>query len=479
MHILLLLAVAHAFSCLLNAKPHPVDLAGIKVVWSLLGGTTVVAFAWWIAQMRRHSLLGRAEPNWLRSAERLHALVYLGVMLAVFGALDFAQIASVNWSLSRFVLADDAVVGIALVGPLLGSWICLGDVAAHDGHLGSRWSEKWEFVVLQLRHSLLLPLIPILLLTGVSDVVRLMAPSWSPGCNPIVTTGVLVSLLIGLPLIVRLAWPTRVLEDGRQRRILEQTFQSARVPVTEILFWDTQGRMANAAVTGFLPCLRYLLVSDELLARLGDRRLAAIAAHEAGHLAHRHLPRLVLSLAFPVLLLLVLLIGSTNNQIGSVRREVNQRETFASATAITPMPEQRDQPLIRAESVENGPPILFSPGIPFATLVTLIGWLLLHGWLAQLFEYQADAAACQLLSQESSSELTEESVHVFCSSLIAIGADPKGDWLHPKPAQRMAQLDRWRADPSALSAFHTRLKRMSWLHAVLAILLLLICLVLA
>jgi STE24 endopeptidase len=47
--------------------------------------------------------------------------------------------------------------------------------------------------------------------------------------------------------------------------------------------------MGNAAVMGILPRFRYILLSDLLLESMTDRQIEAAFAHEAGHVAHRHL----------------------------------------------------------------------------------------------------------------------------------------------------------------------------------------------
>ena len=46
--------------------------------------------------------------------------------------------------------------------------------------------------------------------------------------------------------------------------------------------------MVNAAVIGFLPGLRYVLVSDLLLESMSPIQVEAVFAHEIGHVRHRH-----------------------------------------------------------------------------------------------------------------------------------------------------------------------------------------------
>jgi len=47
--------------------------------------------------------------------------------------------------------------------------------------------------------------------------------------------------------------------------------------------------MGNAAVMGFIPRFRYVLLSDLLLETMTDEQVEAIFAHELGHVMHRHL----------------------------------------------------------------------------------------------------------------------------------------------------------------------------------------------
>ena len=63
----------------------------------------------------------------------------------------------------------------------------------------------------------------------------------------------------GLPLFIRLAWPTRSLPDGPLRRRLVRISKRVGFRFTDILVWDTGNTMVNACVTGILPRFRYVL----------------------------------------------------------------------------------------------------------------------------------------------------------------------------------------------------------------------------
>ena len=58
---------------------------------------------------------------------------------------------------------------------------------------------------------------------------------------------------------------------------------------SEILLWQTNNNMGNAAVMGVVPQVRYILLSDLLLQTMTDRQIEAVFAHEAGHVVHRHI----------------------------------------------------------------------------------------------------------------------------------------------------------------------------------------------
>ena len=65
---------------------------------------------------------------------------------------------------------------------------------------------------------------------------------------------------------------------------------------------DTGGVIVNAGVMGVVRPLRYVLLSDALLARLHEDSVEAIFAHEAGHVLHHHIPYMI---AFTVGLLML------------------------------------------------------------------------------------------------------------------------------------------------------------------------------
>jgi STE24 endopeptidase len=79
-----------------------------------------------------------------------------------------------------------------------------------------------------------------------------------------------------------------------------------RFRMRNILVWNTGGLLVNAAILGFLPRLRYILISDSMMRAFATAELKAVLAHEIGHGKRLHTPLFVLmSLAFIAVIALV------------------------------------------------------------------------------------------------------------------------------------------------------------------------------
>ena len=138
--------------------------------------------------------------------------------------------------------------------------------------------------------SALLPLVAYVLissLTALNSTVRIYVEEVA------LLNGAFAALLLAifglaLPRILRSTWETTSLGPGWQRTVLEETAQRAGFRCNNIRVWQTSNLMANAAVVGFLPQHRVVLFSDALLASLGPAELAAVFAHEIGHVTRRH-----------------------------------------------------------------------------------------------------------------------------------------------------------------------------------------------
>jgi Zn-dependent protease with chaperone function len=419
MQLPFLLALVLAFSSLLSVEGRPVATPDVQLVGSALACALFLALSWWTGQIRQHLGPDHDGPmaKWLHWGERWHGVAYVAVVAVAFGWFDFAEIVHSNWQLRRMVWADDAVIVLALSLPLLGGWL-LDPLTPPTQQRRSRSisTKAWGLrdVGMRARHAMLLPLVPILLITGIADLERLFRPANASSVGTPLAVLALVGIACTLPWLLRYCWPTRPLESGPARSLIEATLAEAGVNVRQILRWETHGRMANAAMTGFLPSLRYLLVSDELLRRMTGDDLRAITAHEAAHCRYGHLPRLGLSLIIPFVVL-------------SMAEPLFLSTAWASL-ASTPL-----------------------------VVITVLGlWSFWHGRWARLLEHHADLAACRLLSHGSTIEL--EAVDTLDGALRKAGASSSGDWLHPSPAARIALLLELAGQPSAEAAFERRMR---------------------
>lgn len=96
-------------------------------------------------------------------------------------------------------------------------------------------------------------------------------------------------VFLAAPLMLRRIWRTTPLGAGALRQRLEAICERAGLRCRDILVWDSDGLMINAAVMGLLPRLRYVLLSDALLATMNAEQIEAVFGHEVGHVRHRHI----------------------------------------------------------------------------------------------------------------------------------------------------------------------------------------------
>ena len=420
MQILILLAIVHGFSSLVCADEQPVDDAPLKLAISCLLGASLVAFAWWIGQLRR--LHVSTFRRLLRQAEHLHAGAFLCVTLITFSVLDVAQIVRGNLRLSGVILADELAVLLILSLPLFVSWGFLVETVSVS-FLGR---ERWREVFFQARFLLLLPIVPILLLSGFADIQRLMMPETSTSLRSCLGGIACLLVIFSVPWLFRFVWPTYRLQNENLKRLLTQPFLDAGITIRGIFVWKTSGRVVNAAVAGLIPGRRYLFVTDALIQQLAADELEAIAAHEAAHFRFRHLRRLAMSLAIPMLLL----------------------------------------------AVFGGPSDVNSDwNAPLLAVCVLGIWAGLHGRWARQLEHEADLGACRWLSGFERGRVEPSSVEQYVQALTATGANPDGDWLHPPAAERIVKLAQWAADPHKAIRFQTQLNRFCRLQTLVILIL--------
>ncbi len=116
----------------------------------------------------------------------------------------------------------------------------------------------------------------------------------SPWGDVILFLVFVIFLALFFPPLVRRLWNCRPMEPGPLRTEIEE-FCARQGFSSEILYWPLfEGQVITAAIMGFVPRFRYLLVTPALVSVLDQEELEAVLAHEIGHVKKFHLVLYVL-----------------------------------------------------------------------------------------------------------------------------------------------------------------------------------------
>lgn len=252
------------------------------------------------------------------------------------------------------------------------------------------------YVKLQVRHQVLLSLVPIGMILAWSELVeralrwltRLSAgsafdaPLWrwlrddsARGWVQAALQLIGIALVFALsPLVLRRVWDTVALGPGPFRDRLMRICAGGNVRVRELLIWRTHGTMLNGAVIGLIAPLRYILLTDALLDRLHPSQVEAVMAHEVGHARHAHMPWLAggLLAGFGGAALLLSVVA----WLAVTASELTGQRDIVEALIASP---------------------LGATAILLASLTLGLVWF---GFVSRRFEWQADAFAVKQLSRD-------------------------------------------------------------------------------
>ena len=160
------------------------------------------------------------------------------------------------------------------------------------------WS-LWQYLVFHLRHQILIAAIPMTIILVACRVswrhqswlVRWLKVPWADQA----VIGLAAALVfVFAPVMLRYLWSTSPLPDGPLRRRLDDLCRRIGLRHRDILVWHSHHMMVNAAVMGLFAPVRYVLLSDALLASLDADRIEAVFGHEAGHVRLNHIPYFLL-----------------------------------------------------------------------------------------------------------------------------------------------------------------------------------------
>jgi STE24 endopeptidase len=453
MQIVLVLAILAALVIAEDCPSEPVAGAGYRLAGALAGMMLValvaLAFSGWVAGRLRRDFQRR--DIWLplfRRLRRLHVILWLAVAAGIFYALDWARLVRFNWHLDRTILLDELTILAPLLLPLVLSWAAFYEVdravwiglGAQNGP-APRLSTRWQYLVVHLRHYLGILLLPVLALLAVQDTAELLVPGiLDSAYAPAIYAPPIVALFVGFPWLLRHVWKTRPLAPGPLRSRLEAAGRRAGFRAREILVWDTHGRLANAAVAGFLPQVRYVFLTDALLAQLDDDEIEAVFGHEIGHVRHHHLLLRVLAMIVPVSLWLL--------AEQALPRAIGRAEDWFAAGAL---------------------------GVQIPVGLLMLGAmavyvLLAFGRYSRLLEAQADLFGCRTLDAHRERP-SLQTYSLALEKLTASGGIDRrtGTWQHASIARRVQLLGRIADDPKHERRFQRRVRLLSGLVVALVL----------
>jgi len=432
--ILLVLSVLLADSGLildLGLVPESDDAPVLVVLLSILPTVLVTLVTMAIFSML-HARMDRPGPRGLRPILRrgdrcmvvARWLILINYLAAVL-VLDW--LGAMRSFTGALLLIDEVLVmlpPLVAISLLWWSWYPI-EHRLHEAALMQRLDRglpvhlppgRMVFVLTQLRLHVLLMLVPMLLILAASEALeRWLVPGGKAFFEVNVWleigTGAMALVVLGLsPLIARLVLGLRRLPDGDVRSDMQTICDDHRVRARDIMLWRTSGTMINAAVMGFVPKLRYLVLTDGLLEQVPRPQVLAVMAHEVGHVRHRHMPWLLVGLLATIVLsqwCLELLFWF-------------EPSWFVGSRGLGGL----------------------------LQIVVLLGVVfILFGWISRRFERQADTFAVQHLARGASDEglVTSESVDAMSDALGTIAAlhavDPgRRSWRHGSIAWRCGYL---------------------------------------
>ena len=284
---------------------------------------------------------------------------------------------------------------------------------------------RGQFVVEQVRHQLLIVLVPMLLIVAwVQTADRLLAARVvGETAHTAALAGGGLTVFLLAPVLIRYLWRTRPMPDGSLRQRLLAMCARHRVRVAELLLWRTHAGLINGAVVGLVAPLRYILLTDGLIDRLDETHVEAVMAHELGHVRRRHMPWLA-----------VCALATLGALVAAVEAAVHLVDRSPALGGLT---EALDPALFTAPTSEMA-------GLVGAMLLVMAGWAAGFGYISRRFERQADTFAVQHLTvSRGGTTITDEAVRTMSEALRAVCREN----LQPtsRKSWRHGSID-WRVD---------------------------------
>ena len=367
----------------------------------------VVFFCWLGVRVCEQKLSRGRSPRPIIIADRMVRVArWIIVLNHAVAVLVFGWLETVRSVTGNLVLVDEL---IAIAPPLLGligTWWAYYPIDRRvqeamlvrrldDGRPVYPTLSRSQYVVLQIRLNVLLSLLPLMAILASREIIQWATALMSNRnlADAIFSGGTLavaMAVFVMAPRIAPLALDVQPIAPGALRETLLDVCRRHRVKVREILVWNTNGTMINAAVMGLMGWLRYVLITDALLEMLPEPQVRAVMAHEIGHVRRHHM-----------LWLIGCLLASFILAAELVRWPLFGLDSLGLI---------RSQWAIDTLEVGSG-------------AAQLIVGLLVFGWICRRFERQADTFAVQHLSGMGDAPLAAAAVPLSpASPLVSVEA---------------------------------------------------------
>lgn len=346
----------------------------------------------------------------------------VGLVAADVFALHWPMFVQELLGASRWTLvAFDALLLLPAVAMLLTVMAFQHRVEAR---LTARSIPLARYLWLRFRVELAIVLVPWLLLVLATDLVdaAFLDSPHARAADMLATLGVLACLLAGSPLLLRFIWSTSRLPDGPLRGRLEAFCRAQSFRCDGILVWHTSHHLANAGVVGPTRLLRYVMITDSLLDYCTEGEVAAVFAHEVGHVRRHHLSFYML---FAGAFLCIY---------------ANLMDLGAAFGWVRPLGD------------------IFALDMTLRQGLAMVGvagvyWALVFGFVSRRLEQEADLFSVRSIEQP-------QDFLTALEKLAALGGTPRAaaHWRHFSIARRVAWLQRVLEDPEVGRRFVRRLR---------------------
>lgn len=276
---------------------------GLRCIAILLYVLAVVAMARWTSVWAVAGLQGDRlpRPQVLRryyratTVQEVLSLILFGFCVYVVG---WPAVVKTAWRWQDVWIIED----LLLIGPyLFAEMLATGCYYAVDQAMRGTIGESGlperprlgfrTYLSFQFRGRFGVWFCTSLVMSGLHDLANWWIPDWTSRdvLAAGISLGMSLAVLTAAPLILRIVWLAKPLPAGPLRSELEALSSRLRFRTSDILIWNTGHGIANAAISGLTPQLRYVLLSDSLLEDLSADEIAAVFGHEVGHVRHRHM----------------------------------------------------------------------------------------------------------------------------------------------------------------------------------------------